>query len=194
VTEYSWRTGGPKPAVEAQVFGEFIEEFTEGTPIPLLGKEQKLKILKAAKRRGDIRGLFQWDDQKAGHLYRLDQLRHYCGALQIVVVDVEPGEPTSRRSLYSVNVDGQRGYVSHDAIRGSRDLTKQIIERARKELDSYVIRFQTIASFGTYLPALKDVLDQMRDDLDMMTVEATKRSTRARSVEAGQPANEAVAL
>ncbi len=186
MTEYTWRPGGPKPKVEAQVFGEFVEKFTQGTPIPLLGREEREKLLKAAEKRPDIREMFVWDNRKAGHLYRLEQLRHYCGALQIAIVNIKPGEAVSQRTLYSVNVDGRRGYVNRETIMGSRDLTKQMVETARRELESYIARFQTIASFGTYLPALKEVLDQMRDDLDVMTVEATRRSTRARTAEVGQ--------
>lgn len=174
LTEYTWRAGGPKPNVEANVFGQFIEQIAAGDPIHMVDVETALA---AAETREDVRPLFQWDNEKAAHQYRMVQMRHYIGALQTTRVIVEHSPPISHRAMFSVSVSERRGYVGDKQIKGDHDLKKQLIEIARRELDSYLKRYQTIASFGKYQPRLQSIIDDMRDDLDRLSVEAAARST-----------------
>lgn len=75
---YSWSRSY---AVDAQVVGEIYYSLPTKTP------EELLKV--AAKKQSAIHSLFNWDDAKAAHEYRLVQARVMVNSLQVEITSIE---------------------------------------------------------------------------------------------------------
>jgi hypothetical protein len=174
MAHYQWRSGGPKPTVEAQVYGDFIEELAEGADPGSVATE--VIVEQARNRSHPCHDLFDWNEKHAAHLYRLDQARHFVNRLRIVRVEVRSNPTVSDRAFYSVRTpDDHRGYVSHRRIMGNRDLRVQVIEHAKHELESFITKFMAVLTLGRSLPHLNSAIDAMRDEIDQLATDATRR-------------------
>ncbi|HEY2243430.1 MAG TPA: hypothetical protein VGH47_04300 [Xanthobacteraceae bacterium] len=174
MTIYQWRLGGPAPAIEAQIFGDFIEQLADGADPSAVATE---KIVEQARNRSHpCHDLFDWNEKHAAHLYRLDQARHFVNRLRIVHVEVRNNPTVSDRAFYSVRTpDDHRGYVTRRRIMGDRDLRVQVIERAKHELESFVAKYLAVLTLGRSLPHLNGAIDAMRDEIDQLAADATRR-------------------
>lgn len=187
MSKYQWREGIPRPKVEADVFAAEVERIAAENG----GKVKPADIVAAAEELGSpISALFEFDDQVAAHRHRLAQARLYVGALQVVRVKVEHGPNLSSRAFHSVRENGSTGYVSESRVLGDKDLKKQLIGSAARELQSFISRFQGIAALGNFIPRLQDLSDEMRDAVDGLELEATRRRPQAVAPEA-EPAQAA---
>lgn len=173
MAKYQWLDGGPAPVVEADVFGKIVEKLAASADIKAVKPALIVDAAKAAS--SPIHKLFNWDDDKAADLYRRDQARKYLQRLQIVRVHVTEGQSLSSRAFYSVDTGGARAYASRERVLSDSDLKKQIIDGARKELESYLNKYAGIAALGQYVPRLQSVIDDMRDELDQLALDATRR-------------------
>jgi hypothetical protein len=181
---YAWRTGGPRPKISAQTFGETVEKIANGA----LESAKPEDIVEAARSaRSPIHALFEWKNDKAAELYRRDQARQWIGALQIVRVQIEDGPTVSNRAFFSVRTNSRTGYMPHDKILSDKDLKKQVLDSARGELESYMRKFSSVMALGNYVPRLQELIDAMRDEADQIVVDATKR-TAARETVSESPA------
>lgn len=178
MTHYRWREGGPKPELEAQVFGEEVERI--GARLGLEHNHVKAEhIVAAAKKRGSpLKALFPFDDVAGSAQAHWEHLaRQYLGGLQIVVATVTEGRATSSKGFYSVPVGkGQRGYVARDKIMDDRDLKALVIADAKRDLETYLSRYSGVLQMGTFVPQLQTVVDQMADEIDQLATSATRRS------------------
>jgi hypothetical protein len=189
MVEYRWRPGGPEPKISAAVYGQELERLAAGRPLQFIRTRE---IVEAARpRTSAIHGLFPWSDKEAAEKYRLYLARHFTASLLIVRVDIRAGRLESSKAFVSVQVADQRGYASQSSIKSSRDLTIQTLERARKELQIYMLKFgETCGSFGRFIPRLQEILEDMQDEVDRLTTDAGAR--RERSIAAGPAIEEAV--
>jgi hypothetical protein len=182
---YQWRQGGPKPAVEADVFGAFVEELAEGAEPGAVPPH--LIVEKARPRSHPVHDLFDWNDKHAAHAHRLDQARHFVNRLRIVRVELKSNPTISERAFYSVRTpDDHRGYVGRNRIVNDRDLRVQVIEHAKSELESFINKYAAVLTLGRALPHLNDAIESMRDEIDQLATDATRRRTRP----AGAPTND----
>jgi hypothetical protein len=180
VSKYVWRESGPKPPISAEVFGETLERLAgPGKSIQVV--TPAAIVAEARKPDSPIHKGWNWNVRHAAELHWLEQARHYAGALQIVRVEVKSGPNVSTKALFSVRVNGQRGYATQERIRSSRDLTRQVIEDAKRELEIYIAKFAGIATFGKFVPRLQSVIDDMQSELDRLVVDATARKTRRKA-------------
>lgn len=189
MSKFKWRDGGPEPKVAAETFGSVVESLAgDGA----LASVPPGAIVDAARKRNSpIHALFNWDNDDAAELYRKDQARALIGRLQIVRVQVSDGPTLSSRAFFSVRVGDKRGYVAQDKILSDRDLKKQVIESAQRDLEAYLAKYAGVMAFGTFMPRLQSVLDEMKADIDALTSEATKPKTTRRSQVASAPAQPA---
>ena len=172
MTRYKWKLGIPKPKVDADVFAAEIERIAmqKGGPV------KPGDIVAAAEELGSpLAPLFEADDQVAAHKFRVVQARHLMGALQVVRVSIENGTSLSSRAFHSVRENGSTGYVSESRVIGDKDLRKQLIGSAARELHSFITRFQGIAAMGNFISRLQDLSDEMRDAVDALELDATMR-------------------
>lgn len=182
--QYAWRPGFPKPPVSADVFGTVVDEIEARN-----GAVRPVDIVEEAQKPGSpIRAALQWDNTKAADAYRLVQARQLLGGLQIVRVRIEKGPEVSSRAMYRVRPDrGPGGYVSHNRIIGDRDLKKQVISSARRELESFLAKYAGVLALGAFTPRLQDAVDAMRDEIEMLETEANARRQRPREARAEPP-------
>lgn len=169
MAKYEWKPGGPKPVVDAQVFGDVVEQIAGE-----LDCAKPSDIVEAARdRKSPIHKLFNWDNDDAAELYRQQQARHFVGALQIVRVEFSKGQHISSRAFFHVRTEARGGYMGQDRILGDADLTKQVLEDARKELENYLRKFGAVMALGTLVPRLQAIVEEMRETADLILVEAT---------------------
>lgn len=174
---WQWREGGPKPAVEANVFAAELERLAGGDALELV---EPAAIVAAARRRGSpIAPLFDFDIQRSAERNWLDQARSLVGRLQVVTVQVENGPTVSARGWYSVVLEKRRGYTSQDRIMSDRDLRTQTIDRAKNELNSFVAKYLVvIATIGNVVPRLQEAIETMQDEIERLKLDATARRGR----------------
>lgn len=172
MARYQWKSGGPKPAVEAQVFGDIVERLADG-PAAVARPED---IVDAARHpQSPIHALFEWADDQAAELYRRQQARHWIGSLQIVRVQVSQNAAISNRAFFSVRQNNQRGYMPVERIQGDADLRRQVILSAREALDAWLKKFAGEVALGNFVPRLHTMLQEMQDEADRLVLDATRR-------------------
>ena len=72
--------------------------------------------------------LFEWDDEKAGHAYRLDQARQIITSVKVNIVS-ETKMISAVSYLRDPRVPGdQQGYVSIETLKTDKDLAKESIK------------------------------------------------------------------
>lgn len=72
--------------------------------------------------------LFEWDDEKAGHAYRLDQARQIITSVKVNIVS-ETKMISAVSYVRDPRVPGdQQGYVSIETLRTDKDLAKESIK------------------------------------------------------------------
>lgn len=114
---------------------------------------------------------FEWDDEKAGHSYRLAQARRLIVRYTIRIVEKEVvtvkadvqavNEPRVPKFVNAV-VNGRRGYVPLDRAVHDPDLYHQIAADARKGIAAYRNR---LAAFEDARPIV-EALDEAVSEID----------------------------
>lgn len=128
---------------DAQKVGEAIEAIEQEHG----GTSPALVVTAATAPESVLHGFFEWDDAKAGPLYRETQAQHLLRSLVAVRIDGEDLEhPT--RAFVSVRrwEDNDGGsYVSvREALRVV-DYRKQLMRDAMRDLDAYRIKYHLLA-------------------------------------------------
>lgn len=174
MAKYQWKKDGPTPKVDAQVFGDTVEKLSSD----LVSAKPEDIVEAARSKKSPIHDIFEWQDDKAAELFRRQQARHFVGALQIVRVEFSQGPTVSNRAFFSVKTESRTGYIDHDRILNDRDLKKQVLETARKELENYIRKFGSVMALGTYVQRLQEIIDEMKDNADTLVTDATRRRER----------------
>lgn len=187
MTAYKWREGMPSPKVSADVFGS-VKDRIEGERGAVLPED----IVNAARNpRSPIHGALEWEDAVAAEHHRLQQARTLLNGLQVVRVSIERSPEVTTKAMFRVRPDnGKAGYVSSDRIIADRELRKQVVASARRELESYVRKYSGVIALGPFVPQLQEIIDEMLDAIEQLQVDANARRQRpaAKSEYAPQPA------
>jgi hypothetical protein len=93
---------------------------------------------------------FLWDDKKAAHEYRITRARYLIRAT-MVATDID-GQSVDICTFFNVTTENGRSYVSAENVFESDELRAQIVDRATRELDSWILRFG-------FLSELKDLVN-----------------------------------
>jgi hypothetical protein len=170
MAQYKWRVGGPKFKIAADTFGKAVEDIIE-TSIDEVAKAKRIVDV-ARPNKSTIHRAFQWDNEKAGELYRVDQARKYLGALEIVRVQTREGPTVSNRAFFAVR--SLHGYVQHGRVLNNNDLRIEVIASARRELETFIAKYASILNtFGNLIPKLQDIMDSMRAEVERLEAVAT---------------------
>ncbi len=137
MTEHRYFATGGLSTEAANVFGERIEQIAErnglATPAAIVEDAEDVS--------SPIHDFFEWNDEVAGHRYRLNQAHFYLR--HIVVVPAEKKAPV--RAFHSVKIttdeNEQRGYAPLARILSDEGLLNQVIESAQRELQSWRRRY-----------------------------------------------------
>ena len=170
---YKWKAGRPVPAIEAQTFGEALENIEHN-----FGHvTARIVVDTASDPRSSIHAAFNWDDKEAADSFRLYHARKLISSLSVVKVQIERANPLEVREWYSTreSPSDNRCYKRREEILTSNDLRASVIEDARRELESFLKKYQGILMTLSPLRRVNDAIDLLRDEVNMLAAEASRR-------------------
>lgn len=140
---YMARPGARISHDDAEVIGRFCERLT-----------QKYELVTAecfveeAKRDKQVRAYLEWNDDVAAAHWRLHQARVLMGSIT-VVVERHDREVSVRGLQY---LDSRGGYLPAAKVFADVDMTREIVEKAKKEAISWYHRYQNLRAVGDLKP------------------------------------------
>jgi hypothetical protein len=95
---------------------------------------------------------FQWDNTKAGHLYRLEQARH----LIRVCVEYYPHTETTTKVFVSLTTDRYKdgGYRDVRVVLGNREQREQMLHDALDEMQSFRTKYAGVRELANVFAAM----------------------------------------
>ena len=150
---YGARVGSPFKVEHAQKIGEFIEK------IPVKSTENILNAI-AIKKKHLLYNYIEWDDVRAGHEYRLQQVRNIVNHVTIEIT--ETGDSLPIRAFYSVipkDDSEQKVYVDLQMCFSNEHYRNQVVDRAKHELDNWVERYKQYNELSKFVYAIKPLID-----------------------------------
>ena len=92
------------------------------------GITPSLLVEEAKDPNSILHHLFEWDDEKAGHAYRLDQARQIITSVKVNIIS-ETKMISAVSYVRDPRVPGdQQGYVSIETLKTDKDLAKESIK------------------------------------------------------------------
>lgn len=150
-TVYKWK-GFVSFGVAAQVAGEELERIRRKYDGRLV---QEDIVREAEKVRSPLHKAFEWNNEKAAHLYRLNQ----AGDLirNIVVVNVgKGGDKQTIRAFVNVGVDDDRHYTSIAHAMSDDELRRQVIGEAWDELKAWKEKYKELVEFSKLFSVIEE--------------------------------------
>lgn len=152
---YKWKDGSRFKANAEKVARE-LDALPEKTP------EAALKFAK--NKKTEIHKCATWDDAKAAHLYRLDEMRAVIRSI-VILDDAEDREPVIYRAYEYVTVENNgeldRVFMPTSEILNDPDLKKQVFE----DISSSISELSKKAKLYRYLA--ENEFDKVQYHLDM---------------------------
>lgn len=111
-------------------------------------------IADAQDKESPLHGVFEWDDSKAAHQYRLEQARELIRSVKVEIVTSERIISTVRY-IRDPSAAGEQGYVEVSKIRGEREI-------ALTALRSEIGRLSTIAERVEGLSYALDLISEFK--------------------------------
>jgi len=148
---YKWK-GFVNFGVPAQTAGEELERIR----VKYNGRLISANVVTEAKDpQSPLHKVFEWDNAKAAHLWRLNQAGDVIR--NIVVVNVGPdGEKKTIRAFVNVTQDEDRHYTSITHAMSDKALRKQVIAQAWDELTSWKERYKELVEFSKVFAAIDE--------------------------------------
>ena len=102
---------------------------------------------------------FEWNNQAAGHQFRLQQARTMLGSIKIKIT-TEKKEERLIRAFHNVELDGERVYAPIQVVMKEPDLREQIIHKALAEAEGWARRYETYRELNPIVKSIKKVVKQ----------------------------------
>ena len=135
-------------AVDPNVAGRQLEK------LAAKGEVTATTVLRAARRPSSpLHPAFEWDDQRAGELYRLGQARYIVRSIR--VIEEDGGEP--ERVFYHVRTEKVDAYVTKVAIMADDELRQAALREALAMLNAARSRYRELKE----LSSVWDAIDQL---------------------------------
>ena len=157
---YKARNGSPFKMEDAQEIGEFIENCSD--------KSSK-GILEEIKRHPEhkIYRFIEWDNKKAGAMYRLQAVRNIINHLEVDIVRIGNTEPTQLNvsvSAFQSVMDDVEGkiYVSMEDGISNDFYRQQIIKKARTELINWTAKYNQYKELAIITQTIKSLLIKIK--------------------------------
>lgn len=152
--KYSWKYSNFKG--DAEKVGKELES------IEVLGELNSKSVLQYAEENVDseLYKCFEWDNEIAGEKYRLMQANQVLCSISIEIKE----EPLKKQRIY-VNVKSSTTNVKQfkniNEVLKNDDEYRQLIEKAKKELQSYKEKYETLVNKED----LKDVIFEIYKEI-----------------------------
>ena len=162
--EYAWKEGvrfKSDPNVTGALLETIRDRFGEVTP--------ELVLKEARHKDSVIHNDFQWDDEKAATLYRLDTARRIIRHLRVV----SEGEVTDEPVFVHVTVGDRRYYERTDLAVESPDIWAQVMKEEKTRLEATRNRVKHLTNVeknGSRIEIAKNVIAGINTTLDHMNV------------------------
>lgn len=140
---YAWRRGF-QPKVKPEVVGGILEHLEEKN-----GNVTNNAFLDYSRpKTSSTHCLFEWDDAKAGELYRLSVATRIINQLQIVYIEPKAQEP--KHYMAYVNVDSERDakYVNIVEAMQKEESRELVIERIKRDLEGIKQKYEQFCEFA----------------------------------------------
>lgn len=142
-----------------------VGEFIDGLKVPRT-PENILNEVKSHPKH-IINHYIEWDDKKAGHRWRIDQIRNIVN--HIVVNFVEVGDRSVKiRAFHSVKVsdDSPLEYVPVKVAFSNEYMRMQIVEKAYNELVYWKDRYSVYNEFQPVVKAISEFVQKKQEILE----------------------------
>jgi hypothetical protein len=137
---YEWAEGAPfSSKVKARVAGEALEEIRRKSGGVLLPKA----VVAASKAKdAPLHRCFEWDNDRAGTLYREDQARNLIRSVRVLeATGPRSKRQDSMRAYVHVDTGHERAYVTTAEALSDPKLREQVLRRAVAELRGWQARY-----------------------------------------------------
>ncbi len=151
---------------QAQRYGERIENLKDksgGDVTP------KIVLEDARSNSSPLHDYFTWDDTVAAERYRLSQANYLLRSISITIIS--NGETVPIRAFYNIKVSDeeeesltQSVYVNFDRVVSDKEVRRQVLEAAYKELLGWKERFKQYKEFEDIVYAIDKYGGKMRVD------------------------------
>lgn len=142
---YRWRDGFPSKGIDAGAAAKELERIRKKKGV-LIPEEV---VAEARKSRSPLHDAFEWDDTEAANQYRLVQARSLVAAVEIVTTDTEDQKPV--RAF--VHLSSAGGYQDTVLALRTEPTRQEVMEKARREMESWVRRFGHLEEFAEIVAA-----------------------------------------
>ena len=147
------RSGSPFKKEEAQEIGELISRIEEKSTENILTEIQKHPEHCAYK-------YIEWNDKKAGHRYRLSQVRNIVNHVVVNIVNIEDSIPI--RAFFSVKESESTEpiYVDVETTFNDAYTRQQIVSRAKNELQNWKERYYIYTELEPIVKVITSFLEE----------------------------------
>lgn len=111
----------------------------------------------ASNKRAQFHKMFEWDDKKAGHQYRLQQARQIINNIEVVIVS--NNEERSLPAYEIVSSESGREYRSIEAM--TVDEVEQVREETRRQLSVLRNKLNIYNNFNNIIPYIDSAIDNL---------------------------------
>jgi hypothetical protein len=155
---YQFRDNHSCP-VPAQVVGErlaALDATGELTPSAV--------VADARPARSPLHPAFEWDDRRAGPLYREDQARRLIRSVAVLVPVAGQGQPARQIAFVSVGqpVPGGALYTTTTRALSAAESRARVLEEALAQLRGWQERYQHLTELAEVFQAIEEVAGRRR--------------------------------
>lgn len=163
---FKWKEQFGNPA-DPQIVGERWERLrlaSDGMLTPAAVVED------AARQDAPTHCLFEWDDTKAAAAYRLRQAGDMFRNLKCELILGKDGPAITTRYLVNVNTEKKGGYISIVSAMEDREMRKQIVSRALRELNEWRARYRAYKELGEFFATIDRIGEKIGSELEALSV------------------------
>ncbi len=143
---YRAKPGSRIPPAAVQMVGEELQRLAGESGDTLTAATV---VAAASNERSALHPYFEWNDRRAAQRWREHQARNLINSITVVVEDRHQ-RPQEVRAFHVVRLAGphedeetaEQAYVPIDRIRSDFDLSAQVIQMAREELEGWARRYE----------------------------------------------------
>lgn len=146
---YEWKR---KMSVKADVAAAELERIREENEEGILDPEEV--VLASTDENAVLHKLFQWDDAKAAHGYRIEQAKFIIRNL--VTVEETDDEPVRTRAIVSTN---SRVYQPIRTVLSDEELRANLLESAKRELEWFRTKYRHLVELAAVFEAIDNLIE-----------------------------------
>ena len=148
--QYESRKGSPFKKEHVQEIGEFINN------IPNKTTDNILNVIENNPKHV-IHQYLEWDDTIAAQKHRLQQVRNIVNHIEVTITRI--GNSTPIPVFVSITQQDGKSYQHISDVMNNVEMKKQIINRAKTELNNWMIRHQSYTELQGIIKLIKSKLN-----------------------------------